>query len=145
MSANYFYVSWEQFQEDTLKLKTYLVNRSFKGLVAITRGGLVPAAILSHALGIRFIETICLASYADSTKQQGQLQIIKALEDNSDQLIIVDDLVDTGATMTHVSQLLPHALRITVYAKPHGEHAIHHFAHNVAQDTWIVFPWEIPS
>ena len=40
----------------------------FDAVVAITRGGLVPAAIVARELGIRVIETVCVASY-DYDKQ----------------------------------------------------------------------------
>jgi xanthine phosphoribosyltransferase len=37
-------------------------------VIAITRGGLVPAAIVARELGVRVIDTVCIASY-DHTKQ----------------------------------------------------------------------------
>ena len=45
-------------------------------IVAITRGGLVPAAIVARELGIRVIETVCIASYHDY-KTQGELSVFK--------------------------------------------------------------------
>ena len=44
----------------------------FHAIVAITRGGLVPAAIVARELGLRLIETVCVASYHDY-KTQGRL------------------------------------------------------------------------
>jgi xanthine phosphoribosyltransferase len=46
----------------------------FEAIVCITRGGLVPAAVVSRELGTRLIETVCIASYHDY-KAQGDLAV----------------------------------------------------------------------
>jgi xanthine phosphoribosyltransferase len=56
--------------------------------------------------------------------------------------LIVDDLVDTGATARAVRALLPRAHFATVYAKPAGREAVDTFITEVSQDTWILFPWD---
>ena len=43
--------------------------------MAITRGGLVPAAIVARELGIRVIETVCVASY--DYDEQGDVSVLK--------------------------------------------------------------------
>ena len=47
------------------------------GIVAISRGGLVPAAIVARELDIRLVDTVCLASY--DHRRQGELQVLKGL------------------------------------------------------------------
>ena len=65
-----FPVSWDQFHRDARALAWRLAGAGpFKAIVCITRGGLVPAAIVSRELGIRVIETVCVASYHDYTSQ----------------------------------------------------------------------------
>ena len=66
-----FPVSWDQFHRDARALAWRLagVNGKWRAIVCITRGGLVPAAIISRELGIRLIETVCVASYHDYTSQ----------------------------------------------------------------------------
>ena len=56
--------------------------------------------------------------------------------------LIVDDLVDTGATARVVRALLPRAHFAAVYAKPAGREAVDTFITEVSQDTWILFPWD---
>ena len=46
----------------------------FEGLVAVTRGGLVPAAIVARELEIRLIDTACMASYHG--QERGQVKIL---------------------------------------------------------------------
>jgi hypothetical protein len=48
----------------------------WKSVVAITRGGLVPAAIVARELNIRTVDTICVKSYA--TRTQAAAQVLKA-------------------------------------------------------------------
>jgi len=120
----------------------------FEAIVAITRGGLVPAAIIARELNLRVIETVCIASYHDY-KNQGGLQLMKAIapslleQGESAKILVVDDLVDTGATVKLVREMLPQAHYATVYAKPQGRPMVDTFITEVSQDTWIYFPWDM--
>ena len=72
-----FPVSWDQFHRDARALAWRLAAAGpFTAIVAITRGGLVPAAIVARELNVRLIETVCVASYHDYTKQ-GELRVLK--------------------------------------------------------------------
>jgi xanthine phosphoribosyltransferase len=145
-----FPVSWDQFHRDCRAL-TWRLNGvgPFYAVVAITRGGLVPAAIVARELGVRVIDTICIASY-DHTRQ-GELQVLKQVSIDTAKLgggsgkgiLIVDDLVDTGKTARIVRDLLPDAHFATVYAKPMGRPLVDTFITEVSQDTWIYFPWDM--
>src|SRR5215472_4037876 len=100
-----FPVSWDQFHRDCRAL-TWRLNEvgPFHGVIAITRGGLVPAAIVARELGLRVIDTVCVASYEHD--KQGGLQLLKDISPDIAKLgggtgkglLIVDDLVDTGKT-----------------------------------------------
>jgi xanthine phosphoribosyltransferase len=144
-----FPVSWDQFHRDARALAWRLAEAGpFTSIVAITRGGLVPAAVIARELNLRMIETICVSSY--DYKKQGELQIIKPVADSimkqgakgSSGLLIVDDLVDTGKTAKVVRELLPSAHFAAVYAKPMGRPLVDTFITEVSQDTWIYFPWD---
>jgi xanthine phosphoribosyltransferase len=120
----------------------------FEAIVCITRGGLVPAAIVARELNVRMIETVCVVSYRDY-KNQGDLSVLKgiatevaSLHANGKRVLIVDDLVDTGKTARVVRDLLPHAHFATVYAKPMGRPLVDTYITEVSQDTWIYFPWD---
>jgi xanthine phosphoribosyltransferase len=137
-------VSWKEFYKNASAL-AWRLNKihSWKGIIAITRGGLVPAAILARELGIRKIDTMGIVSYGEDDKQT-DLYIIKncQVEDGGAEWLVIDDLVDTGATAKIVRQILPHAHITTIYAKPLGKSYVDTFMTEVSQDTWIVFPWE---
>jgi xanthine phosphoribosyltransferase len=106
----------------------------------------VPAAIVARELNVRLIETVCVESYQEYTKQ-GELRLIKSVADSIIKLggkgvLIVDDLVDTGKTAKVVRELLPGAHFAAVYAKPMGRPQVDTFITEVSQDTWIYFPWD---
>ncbi len=144
-----FPVSWEQFHRDARALAWRLagVRTDWTAIVCITRGGLVPAAIIARELGTRLIETVCIASYHDYD-EQGDLRVLKEvnatlLENDGEGILIVDDLTDTGKTAGIVRAMLPKAHFATVYAKPKGRPLVDTFVTEVSQDTWIFFPWDL--
>ena len=143
-----FPVSWDQFHRDARALAWRLSTAGpFSAVVAITRGGLVPAAVVARELGIRVIETICVASY--DYDKQGIISILKNVSekivgtDKGAGVLIIDDLVDTGATARVVREILPKAHFATVYAKPLGRPLVDSFITEVSQDTWIYLPWDM--
>lgn len=145
-----FPVSWDQFHRDCRAL-TWRLNGlgPFRAVIGITRGGLVPATIVARELGVRIIDTVCVASYDHQT--QGEVTVLKGVSDTTNalgqgtgkDLLIVDDLVDTGMTARIVRGLLPDAHFATVYAKPMGKPLVDTFITEVSQDTWIYFPWDM--
>ncbi|MBB3147634.1 MULTISPECIES: xanthine phosphoribosyltransferase [Phyllobacterium] len=144
-----FPVSWDQFHRDARALAWRVagMQREWRAMVAITRGGLVPAAIICRELGIRMIETVCIASYHDYD-EQGELKVLKnvdprLLENEGEGILVVDDLTDTGKTAAIVREMMPKAHFATVYAKPKGRPLIDTFVTEVSQDTWIYFPWDM--
>jgi xanthine phosphoribosyltransferase len=137
-----FPVTWEELHRNAKALAWRLIEKGpWKGIVAITRGGLVPAAIVARELEVRLIDTVCIASYDD--RNQGQISILKGVAGDGAGWLIIDDLVDTGRTAKAVRDMLPKAHFATVYAKPAGRPLVDTFITEVSQDTWILFPWDI--
>ena len=140
-SKRYYPVSWEQLHRDAKALAWRLAeNGPFQGIVAITRGGLVPAHIIARELDVRVIDTVCVSSYDDESQRDAQ--VLKPVSGDGAGWLIVDDLVDTGKTGRIVREMLPKAHFATVYAKPAGRPMVDTFITEVSQDTWILFPWD---
>ena len=143
-SPKSFPVSWEELHRNAKALAWRLNSIGpFNGVIAITRGGMVPAAIVSRELEIRMIDTICIASYQGD--KQEDLNIIKEVNypDAGEGWLMIDDLVDTGDTARAVRKMLPKAHFATIYAKPAGRPMVDTFITEVSQDTWIFFPWDM--
>jgi xanthine phosphoribosyltransferase len=137
-----FPVTWEELHRNAKALAWRLSEIGpFNGIAAITRGGLVPAAIVARELDIRLIDTVCIISYDEFS--QGQLKVLKGVPGDGSGWLIVDDLVDTGRTARAVREMLPKAHFATIYAKPAGKPLVDTYVTEVSQDTWILFPWDI--
>ncbi len=144
-AAAYTTVTWDQLHRDARALAAKLVSQGpVCGIVAISRGGLIPAAIVARETGCRLVETISVASYTGEAGTQGPPRVLKQPGGAGDGtgFVIVDDLVDTGVTARLVRSLLPHARLACLYAKPAGKPEADVFVTEVAQDTWILFPWD---
>lgn len=149
MSEKGFHVGWEQMHRDTRALAWSLsaLQKDFKAIIAITRGGLVPAAIISRELGVLTVETLGISSYP-GYNQQSELRIIKSLSEEfskneGEDILVIDDLTDTGKTFQAVRELLPKAHFATVYVKPQGKSLVDNYVTEVSQDTWIYLPWDM--
>jgi xanthine phosphoribosyltransferase len=140
-----FPITWEQLHRDCRALAWRLADiRPWEKIIAIARGGLIPAAIIARELNVRYMDTVCVSSY--NLREQGELQILKqagSFEDNeAEEILLIDDLVDTGKTASLVRRMFPGAYFATVYAKPDGRPLVDSFITEVSQDTWILFPWD---
>lgn len=137
-----FYVTWDNLQQAARQLALRLLPASqWKGIIAVTRGGLVPAAVLARELGIRYVDTLCVSSY-DHDRQR-DLRVLKQAPGDGEGFLVVDDLVDTGNTARVVRELYPKARFVCIYAKPLGEPLVDDFEIAVPQDTWIQQPWDM--
>ncbi|BBE90721.1 xanthine phosphoribosyltransferase [Haemophilus influenzae] len=144
MSEKYV-VTWDMFQMHARKLSERLLPASqWKGIIAVSRGGLFPAAVLARELGLRHIETVCIASYHDHNNQ-GELQVLHAAQvpNGGEGFIVVDDLVDTGNTARAIRQMYPNAKFVTVFAKPAGAELVDDYVIDIPQNTWIEQPWDL--
>lgn len=148
MSQNYtagkYIVTWEMFHQNARQLAERLLPATqWKGIIAVTRGGLFPAAVLARELNLRYINTLCIASYEHD--QQGSLNVIHQgdISNGGEGFIVVDDLVDTGNTAKAVREIYPNAKFVTVFAKPAGKGLVDDYVVDIPQDTWIEQPWDM--
>ncbi len=153
MPEHFFPVSWSELHRDARALAWRLAELGpFTQIIAVARGGLAPAAIIARELDIRDVETICIVSYKEGEAnpddgatletERGALNVLKRLDSDRSDLLVIDDLVDSGETARAVKAMLPKAHIATVYAKPDGLSAVDTYVTQVSQDTWIVFPWD---
>ena len=147
-----FHVSWDQIHRDSRALAWRLdkhgpgADGAWRAVVAITRGGMAPAMIVSRELDIRTVDTISVKSY--NWQAQTAPRVIKGplpeiMGKDGAGVLVIDDLVDTGRTLELVRSLYAAAHYATVYAKPEGRGMVDTFITEVSQDTWIFFPWDM--
>ena len=143
MATHYYTVTWDQLHRDARALAWRLMTlRPLAGIVAVTRGGLIPAAIIARELEVRLIESVSIVTYDEETRGAPEVTKAPVAAGDGSGFLIVDDLVDTGTTARVVRGLLPRAHFACVYAKPAGKDMVDSFVTEVSQDTWILFPWD---
>jgi xanthine phosphoribosyltransferase len=139
-------ISWDQIQQDAALLaKTLAAQGQWQGIVAVARGGLVPAALVARALNIRTIETVSAATYDGERIGAPELLKLPSAAGDGSGWLVIDDLVDTGTTMRIVRAILPKAYVGVLYAKPTGRPFADAFVREFPQGSWIDFPWEMPG
>jgi xanthine phosphoribosyltransferase len=147
----FFPVGWDEFHRNGKALAWKLADKGpWIGIIAVTRGGLVPAVIVARELEVRVVETVSVVGYTEDDTNPEQLIEVKILKEAvgvgaGEGWLVIDDLVDTGRTLELLRHLYPKAHYATVYAKPMGKPLVDTFVTEVSQDTWIYFPWEIPG
>ena len=142
-------ISWVELHRDARYLSEVLHAKGpWRGIIAIARGGLVPAALVARELDIHLIDTLCVASYGAGAsgaaeQVQGNVTVLKGVAGDGEGYLLIDDLVDTGRTAQAARRLLPKAYFATLYAKPAGRSIVDTFVKEFKQTKWIHFPWDI--
>lgn len=143
MTRAYATVTWDQLHRDARTLAATLMARGpVQGIVAISRGGLIPAAIVARELDCRLVESVCVAMYEEEAAAEPRLLKPPAAAGDGTGFVIIDDLVDSGTTARLVRGLLPQAHFACLYAKPAGMSVAETWVAEVPQDTWVLFPWD---
>lgn len=141
MSEKYV-VTWDMLQIHARKLASRLLPASqWTGIIAVSRGGLVPAALLARELNIRYVDTTCISSYDHDN--QREMKILKRVEGDGKGFIVIDDLVDTGGTALALREMYPAAHFVTIFAKPEGRPLVDDYVIDIPQNTWIEQPWDM--
>ncbi len=136
-------IGWDALHRDSVILSQKLRSKGpFKGIIAVARGGLVPAAIVARELDIRLVDTVCVASYDDTVQREGEVLILKPVDGDGTGWLVIDDLVDSGKTFRQLRKMLPKAHYATVYVKPVGQEAVDTTVIPIDQEIWLVFPWD---
>ncbi len=117
-------------------------------VVAIARGGFVPARILCDFLDIYDLASIKVAHYAAGARKAGAARIVFPL--NADiagrQALLVDDVNDTGDTLKaavpYLQEQAPAGLRVAVLDhKEQSGFQVDYFGRAVGLWHWITYPW----
>ena len=144
-------ISWPELHRDTRVLCHALIEKGpFKGIIAVARGGMIPAALVARELEIRLVDTICASSYEDmegtgegAQIMRSEVKLLKGVDHDGEGYLLIDDLVDTGNTARIIRKLLPKAYFATLYAKPMGREFVDLCVKEFSQDKWVYFPWDI--
>jgi xanthine phosphoribosyltransferase len=137
-------VSWIEIHTATKTLSASLKDsgKTWSRIIAVTRGGLVPACLVARDMDIRLIDTISVKSYDHQTQSAAEILSMPNAVGTGHDCLVVDDLSDTGNTFRALRKILPDATYVCIYVKPEGKPLVDFYAAEVSQDTWIYLPWE---
>jgi len=147
-TEKHFYVNWEELHRNAKALAWRVADRGkWKGIVAVMRSGLVPAALVARELEIFVIETVGFSGHRRREDPQRVSEVSIAKKPGGDVgdgagWLVIDDLADTGRTLEVLRKLMPKAHFAALYAKPQAKPQVDTFITEVSQDTWIYFPWD---
>ena len=138
------FITWDEFHQDVKNLCSKIKKSgSYNKIVAISRGGLIPAGIISYELGIRQTSVINIATYVGSAhlklNEVDNPELVGKVDKNT---LIIDDLSDSGQTLNVMRRQFPHGTFATIYAKPNGAAEVDICSRQI-EDKWVVFPWDI--
>ena len=141
--------TWNKICDMLLSQAEKIRQSSFKPdvIVGVTRGGWVPARVLSDLLGVPDFATVRVEFYLGVTETRNEPVLIQGVSAvvTGKKVLIVDDVADTGKSLQlareHVLQQGATEVRIaTVYRKPWS--VIKPDYYEAETSCWVVFPWE---
>lgn len=147
MPTQYLTITWDQLHRDARALAALLIGHgpldgAFRGIVAVSRGGLVPAAIVARELECRLVECVSVVTYQEQAIGTPVLLKPPAAAGDGAGFVVIDDLIDTGTTLRLLRSALPRAHFACLYAKPAARSEIDTAVLDIPQDHWVLFPWD---
>ncbi len=146
------YLNWEQIQTMVADLAARS-HDNYDAMLAVTRGGLVPAGLLAYHLQIRNILVAAVQFYSGMNRHTQQPTFLQFPADpflHNKRILIVDDIWDSGKTIMSVRSRVEAAGGIPVTAVLHYKPAASVFSevpdfYVETTNAWIVYPWETPN
>lgn len=144
------FISWKQYIQDIGLLGDTLDRVGFNNvqIVGLSRGGLIPASILSYRFNTRPI-ILDVRSYDGEDQSNVIINVNNfPLLANYKRLLIVDDLIDSGHTLKETIKLIQGAYPETkihtavVYSKDVKRNIEANFYVRNLPDRWLVFPYD---
>ena len=142
--------TWTQIHKMLIKQSKKILSDHFIPdiIIAITRGGLIPARLLSDLLEVQNISTIGIKSYSNIATKMNQPSINQKLKIpiSGKKILLVDDVADSGESLQLAKKYILKQnnleLKIaTIYKKYKSKIDPDYYEKTIKN--WIIFPWEI--
>jgi hypoxanthine phosphoribosyltransferase len=145
-------VSWNQACRLSRKLANHIQQDNYKPdiVIAIARGGYVPARILCDILDIYNLASVRISHYTSGACKAEQARLTSPLcvDIKNLNVLVVDDVTDTGDTLQlaldHIQGLGPADIKIAVLHHKKVSHlAPDYYAKEIIKWRWITYPWAL--
>lgn len=144
------HVSWADVERMVGALLKRL-PRDWDNLLVITRGGMVPACLISEHAGIRNILCAAVIFYEGSSRAYPEPRFVQFPDDHQiagRRILVIDDVWDSGGTVMAVRERLRQAGATAEVCVLHYKPAHNRFPDEEPEyyaektDGWIVYPWD---
>jgi uncharacterized protein len=116
------FISWDWVDTQIEVLANKIQNKSeFVAVTGVPRGGLIPAVMLSHKLGLKYIP------YTQAVRKKRPI-------------LIIDDISDSGLTLTDIGS--KGFKTATLCVRYSTQYTPDYYGEEITDDRWLVFPWE---
>jgi uncharacterized protein len=149
-TVEYEVPTWSQIYELLLSLAEKIRSAAFSVdvVVAVARGGLVPARVLADLLEVDVLATLQIQHYIGVAQTKTAATIEQALSSHVEgkRVLLVDDIADTGESLKLAQSTLKAKgaaeIRIaTLYHKPQSTLKPDYYTKQTSN--WVIFPWDI--
>ncbi|EPD70083.1 phosphoribosyltransferase [Corynebacterium pyruviciproducens] len=142
-------LTWDMFGQASRELAQTIVDSGYEPdiIIAVARGGLLPAGALSYAMGVKLSDAINVEFYTDVEETLPDPILLEPLLDThalgGKKLLVVDDVADSGRTLDLVLKILQQwageVRSAVIYGKSRSVIEPDYVWHRT--DKWIAFPW----
>lgn len=125
------------------KLKDKYPNILDYKIIGLSRGGLIPAVIISNMLNIRKVYALGLKSYEE--ERQGEVEVYQVPEISTmDKILLIDDISDSGESFKLTNEMLvgKDVVTVSLFLKHKTAFKPNVYGKAVPDEQWVVFPWE---
>lgn len=145
-------VSWERVQRLALDLAFQIKTAGFKPdlVIAVARGGFVPARLLCDFLQVYELASIRVEHYTQGARRHStaRLKSPLSIDPSGMRVLIVDDVCDTGETyhitLEHVAGFAPAEVRTAALQhKAEANFMPDFIAQRIQKWRWLIFPWAV--
>ncbi len=148
----YELISWIEVQRLCLRLAGMIMTSGYQPeiIIAIARGGYVPARLLCDHLDIMDLTSIKIEHYLSLASKQEQATIRYPLctDIKNRRVLLVDDVNDSGDTLDvaikHLLSFQPAEIRIAVmHHKIVSHFPVDYYAGKIIKWRWLIYPWAV--
>jgi uncharacterized protein len=149
-------LSWPDVHFSLTKFEQNLKETQYtpKIIIGVGRGGLIPATLLAYKLNVKQVYNFSVQTYTDDNTKSDDIVTVQepggSLRDHlNDEILIVDDLSDSGVTLNYIKMFLiaHYGLKkvktATLCIKDKTNFLPDYFITQFPSTTWLIFPWEI--
>lgn len=151
-NVNKVYLTWTDVNKMISEMMPRLMTYQYDLVLAITRGGIVPAAIIAERLEIMQVLVASVDFYEDEEHDLDWPVFMQFPADSflrGKTVLIVDDIWDRGKQVVNVSERVAQAggrsYSAVIHYKPHRSHFPDQRPDFYYAETtdWIIYPWEV--